>query len=294
MLNILFSLIWVFIGFFIPTDHQGEMARPLANYRQVNRERFRKAYDELPLSFEVNQGQTHPDVKFLSRGQGYVLFLKSDEAVLALQKPSLTTSHPSRPLDAKAGQLRATSVLRMRLAGASPSPHVSGVRRLPGISNYFIGDNPARWCKKIPTYEKVLWEEVYPGIGLLYYGKQGQLEYYFVLAPGADPKQIRLRFEGGKTQIDARGDLVVAADGAKVVFRKPVAYQPNGEDAAAKQLVAAAYVLRGHRQVGFRVSAYDAQRPLIIDPMLSYSTYLGGKYGDTANGIALGPQGMLM
>lgn len=291
MLNVLFSLIWVFIGFFIPAEHQAEMAPPLANCRQVNRERLRKAYGELPLSFEANQGQTEPDVKFVSRGQGYALFLKSNEAELALQKPS-TASRDSKlgPRNLNLGS-PVRAVLRMRLAGANPSPRVSGVHTLPGKTNYFIGNDPARWRTNIPTYEKVRYEGIYPGVDLLYYGKQGQLEYDFVIAPGADPRQLLLRFQGASAHLDARGDLAVAAGGAKVVFRKPLAYQPDKEDPKSRHLVAAAYVLRGHNQVGFRVAAYDTQRPLVIDPMLSYSTYLGGKYGDTANGIALDSSG---
>lgn len=291
MLNILFSLIWVLIGLFIPADLHAEMAPSLANRGQPVQERLRKAYGELPLNFEANQGQTDQGVKFLSRGRGYALFLKSNEAVLALQNPSLNTNHPPIHTASKASSGRTHSVLRMRLVGANPSPQVSGVQRLRGISNYFIGNNPSRWRTKIPTYRKVRYESIYPGVDLLYYGKQGQLEYDFVLQPGADPKQLRLRFEGGGAQIDALGDLVVAADGTKVVFRRPLAYQSDREDAAARQLVAAAYVLKGPNQVGFQVSAYDAHKPLIIDPMLSYATYLGGNYGDTANGIALDSSG---
>jgi len=291
MLNIFFTLIWILIGFFIPAENQGGVSPPLADRGQPAQERLRKAYGKLPLSFEVNQGQTDPDIKFLSRGQGYALLFKANEAVLVLQKPSFNTPHPSDHPDSKAGPARTDSVLRMRLVGANPSPQVSGVQKLRGISNYFIGNNPSRWRTKIPTYRQVRYESVYAGVDLLYYGKQGRLEYDFVLEPGADPKQLRLRFEGGSAQIDARGDLVVAVDGAKVVFHKPLAYQADREDAAARQLVAAAYVLKGPNQVGFQVSGYDAHRPLIIDPMLSYSTYLGGMYGDTANGIAVDSSG---
>jgi hypothetical protein len=292
MRNILFSLIWVLVGgFFIPAEPQGEMARLHAKHGQAVQERLRQAYGELPLSFEVNQGQVDPDIKFLSRGQGYALLLKFNEAVLALQKPSTGSGgskldprnpNPESPMPA---------VLRLRLVGASPSPRVSGEERLPGKVSYFIGNDPARWRTNVPTYQKVRYEGVYPGVDLLYYGKQGQVEYDFVLEPGAPTEQLQLRFEGGRAQIDTQGDLLVAVDGASVVFRKPLAYQPDRHNAATKHFVAAAYVLKGHNQVGFRVSPYDTQRPLVIDPMLSYATYLGGSYGDTANGIALDSSG---
>jgi len=147
-------------------------------------------YTQLPLSFEANQGQTDPRVKFLSRGPGYALFLTPTEAVLAL--------HPQAPV-APAGKARPAApglVLHLQLAGANPQPQVVGLEALPGKVNYFLGKDPTRWRTGVPTYAKVSYAQVYPGIDLLYYGHQRQVEYDFAVAPGADPKAITLLIEG--------------------------------------------------------------------------------------------------
>ena len=166
----------------------------------------------------------------------------------------------------------------MTLVNANPQSQAAGHDALPGKSNYFIGNDPAKWRTNIPTYAKVKYEGVYPGVDLVYYGNQGQLEYDFVVAPGADPGLVTLAFEGAReVHIDARGELVLGVEGGEVRQHKPVVYQ---EVAGVKQEVAGRYVMKGTRQVGFRVAAYDPSRPLIIDPVLVYSTYLGGSGGD--------------
>jgi len=178
----------------------------------VNETKLADAYGKLPLSFEANQGQTDRRVKFLSRGSGYALFLTGDEAVLALKKgnPERKQSAAVPPAAGKHVSSETTDFLRMRLLGASPAVLVSGVDERAGKSNYFVGNDPAKWQTNVPTYAKVKYEEVYPGINLIYYGNQRQLEYDFVVAPGADPKEIRLRFHGTKSlAIDERGALVL-------------------------------------------------------------------------------------
>ena len=162
----------------------------------------------------------------------------------------------------------------MTLVNANPQSPAAGHDELPGKSNYFIGNDPAKWRTNIPTYAKVKYQGVYPGVDLVYYGNQGRLEYDFVVAPGADPRLVTLAFEGARdVHIDARGELVLGVEGGEVRQHKPVVYQ---EVAGVKQEVAGRYVMKGTRQVGFRVAAYDPSRPLIIDPVLVYSTYLGG------------------
>src|SRR6266853_3528243 len=156
------------------------------------------SYGKLPLSFEANQGQTHNDVRFLSRGSGYSLYLMASEAVLVLSTPNPDAkrdghSTPAQP-DTKV-QMK-TAALRMSLVGAAPAPFVSGLEELPGKANYFIGKDPARWRTNLPTYARVRYREVYPGIDLVYYGNQRQLEYDFVVAPEADAKKIVLGFKG--------------------------------------------------------------------------------------------------
>jgi hypothetical protein len=261
-------------------------------------------YDKLPFSFEPNQGQTAQSVKFLARGSGYTLFLTSQEAVL-----SLATSQPkpaTRPGDSKAGARPAGALsqsrtaLRMKLLGASPDASVEGADELPGKSNYFIGNDRANWHTNVPNYSKVRYHNVYPGVDLVYYGNQGRLEYDFVVAPGADPRQIALSFKGTKRlRIDpATRDLLLKARGGEVRFHKPAVYQPasgsaidQNSPAAAKTPVQGWFRTARHGRVTFEIAAYDHTRPLVIDPMLSYSTYLGGSSQDYGSGIAIDASG---
>src|SRR3989442_1243037 len=260
--------------------------RPSTETPQASKPQVLAAYGKLPLSFEANQGQTDPKAKFLSRGRGYTLFLTSTEAVLTLTKAD---AHAKRKISGDARlvepEKRAGTVLRMKFVGANPAPAVAGVGELPGKSNYFVGNDPKKWRANVPTYAKVRYQDLYPGIDLVYYGNQRQLEHDFVVSPGADPKAITLAFEGmDGVAIDALGDLVLRADGGEVHLRKPVVYQEqNGQRA----VIPTRYVLKAERQVVFEVAAYDINKPLVIDPTLVYSTFLGGSGGDQGNGIAV-------
>src|SRR3989454_424664 len=252
---------------------------------QATKPQVLAAYGKLPLSFEANQGQTEPQVKFLSRGRGYTLFLTHTEAVLTLTKAD---AHAKRQISGDATlvepEKRAGTVLRMKFVGANPAPAVAGVGELPGKSNYFVGNDPKKWRANVPTYAKVRYQDLYPGIDVVYYGNQQQLEHDFVISPGADPKVITLAFEGvDGVAIDAQGDLVLQADGGEVRLRKPVVYQ---ELRGQRAVIPTRYVIKAERQVAFEVAAYDATKPLIIDPVLAYSTYLGGSGGDQGFGIA--------
>lgn len=225
-------------------------------------------YATLPLTFEVNQGQTDERVRFLSRGRGYSLFLSESEAVLSL-----------RGADGKG------RVVRVKLLGAKADPKMTGLDRLPGHSNYFIGRDRGKWRTNIPRYAKVGYDGVYPGIDLVFYGTgRGQLEYDFIVAPGADPGDIELAIEGAESlEIGANGDLIAHLPGGEIRFLEPVIYQREG---GAKRPVDGGFVLKDAR-VGFEVGPYDAGRPLIIDPVLIYSTYLGGGDWDETWGIAV-------
>src|SRR3989441_881488 len=257
---------------------------------QATKQQVLVAYGKLPLSFEANQGQTDPQVKFLSRGSGYTLFLTPTEAVLTLTKAD---AHAERRISGEARlvepEKRAGTVLRMKFLGGNPTPHVTGVEELRGGSNYFIGNDPKKWRANVPTYAKVRYQDLYPGIDLVYYGNQRQLEHDFVVSPGADPNAITLAFEGvDGVAIDALGDLVLRAAGSEVRLRQPVVYQEqNGQRA----VIPTRYVLKAERQVSFEVAAYDATQPLIIDPVLAYSTYLGGSNSDGGSGIAMDAAG---
>src|SRR5881396_1907639 len=256
--------------------------------------RVTESYGKLPLSFEVNRGQMDSDVKFFSRGSGYGIFITPTEAVLGLgsgsrretKRPDALkrNASPNRPTGV-AGRPRRTSVLRMKLAGANPKPQLTGEEELPGKVNYFIGNDPKKWRTNVSTYAKVKYREVYPGIDLVHYGNHRQLEYDFVVAPGADPKAIKLGFEGAeKMEIDARGDLLLHTPEGDVRQHKPVIYQ---EFDGTRTEVSGSYSLSRRNQVSFEVGKYDRGRPLIIDPTLSYSTYLGGSGSDVGNAIAV-------
>jgi len=227
----------------------------------------------IPLSFEANQGQTDPQVKFLSRGDGYSLFLTSNAAVLKLRTP--------------AGLDAAPSFLRMELLGAASDAQMNGVDQLPGVVNYFIGNDPKRWHANIETYAKVKYRSIYPGVDAVFYGNQTQLEYDFVVAPGADPSQIALGLSGVAPALDPSGNVVLATAGGDLLLCKPVVYQ-GAED--NKKVVEASYVVSGS-QVRFKVGKYDPTQPLVIDPKFDYMTYLGGSGSDMVGSIYSGYTG---
>ena len=154
-----------------------------------------EAYGKLPLSFEINEGQTDGRVKFLSRGAGYKLFLTSTEAVLSLERGRRTgeTGHGGKRL----GSVR-NDVLRMKLVGANAAPKIEGSDELPGKSNYFIGNNPKNWRMDVSNFGRVRYRGIYPGVDVVYYGNQRQLENDFVVGPGVDPKVIKLTFDGDR------------------------------------------------------------------------------------------------
>jgi hypothetical protein len=259
------------------------------------------AYGKLPLSFEVNQGQSDAQVRFLSRGSGYTLFLTSTDAVFLLQKGALSggvkqlgrgrIDEPVLPQNPNRGDEAKTkeALLRIRLVGANPAPQLTGFDDLPGKANYFIGNDAKKWRTDVPTYAKVKYHAVYPGVDLVYYGNQRQLEHDFIVAPGADPRLISLRLEGAKKlSLDLRGDLVLKTQNGEIRLQKPVIYQ---EVDGVRQEIAGGYRLEGENLVGFEVATYDVTKTLVVDPTLVYSTYLGGSGTDVAYGIAVDSAG---
>jgi hypothetical protein len=241
--------------------------------------RLSEAYGKLPLSFEANEGQADKAVRFLCRGQGTTLFLTPTEAVLSLS-----------------GQGQETAVVGLQLAGGNADPRLVGVNPQATKSNYFIGNDPRRWHAGVAHYARVRVEGVYPGVDLVYRGNQRRLEYDFVVAPGADPERIRLAFRGATPiVIGARGELILHTASGDLVQPAPTVYQEAGEQ---RQRVEGHYVLLappatngagegGRQQVGFVLGRYDRARPLIIDPVLVYSTFLGGSGDDIAYSIAI-------
>jgi len=265
-------------------------------------------YGNISLSFEANRGQAGPGVKFLSRGDGYALFLTDTGAIFAQSKGVLCDSANTgdRPAgsgkDATCGSGQTPqSVVRMTLVDAagkpvSRLPQVNGEEKLPGQVNYFLGSDPAKWHTGLPTYGKVRYAAVYPGVDLVYYGNQRQLEYDFVVAPGGNPASIHLNFgDALHPRITAEGDLVLqGSEGAsdRMILRKPVLYQETG---GRRQSIAGSFRAAIDGTVSFAVGTYDHSRPLVIDPVLIYSTYLGGSgtsgNGDQGNGIVVDSAG---
>ena len=328
-----------FYGRYGQSDHVGQL-QALASVRlrgegqpgarsaaPVGKVQIQQNYGKMALSFEANVGQADPAVHFLAHGPGYGLYLKSTEAVMVLQQglgargqglgmgdgtaiPTRSVGEDPASLTASAQAATTAAVVRMQVLGGNPTAAVVGEDPLPGRVNYFLGNDPAQWHTNIATYAKVEYQQVYPGINLDYYGSGQGLEYDFVVAPGADPGQIRLGFVGADgVAVNAQGDLVVHAAGQDIVQHKPVVYQQvNGN----RQEIASVFVVQDKssgdtlapreipvltqpgspaetQEVGFRLGIYDASQPLVIDPVLSYSTYLGGSGADGGFGIAVDP-----
>ena len=177
----------------------------------------------------------------------------------------------------------------MKLVDSNPAPRVSQDDELPGKSNYIIGNDQRNWHTEVPRYGRVKYQDVYPGVDVVYYGNQQQLEYDFIVAPGADPDVIELAFEGAKDiHVDDTGDLLLDTGDSEVRLEAPVIYQEaNGR----RVQIPGGYRKTGGDRVAFHLGAYDSTRPLVIDPILLYSTYLGGSSNDFALGIAIGPDG---
>lgn len=258
---------------------------------------LKAAYGQLPLSFEINRGQTDPSVKYLARGSGYSLFLNPGEAVLSLsttsstviQKEAQGASGIVQRGSADPGDTTTHAVVRMKVRGANTEARISGEDELKSKSNYFLGKDPQKWQRGISNFAKVRYQGVYPGIDLVYYGNQRQLEYDFVIQPGSDPKQIALAFEGAdKISVDDKGELTLCVGSRELRQHRPLVYQDiNG----SRQEIASRYLLAGNNDIRFELGNYDVTKPLVIDPVLVYSTYFGGLGNENATSIAVNSAG---
>lgn len=295
----------------LPKGHTGAApqmppggSRPLAAAAHADQKIARMNLGQLPLSFEMNQGQFPAEVQFASRGAGVKAFFTKTEAVFVLRKPGASTSGANGPVAAKdraaalherqaraAERAASKAIVRMSLAGANLEPAVNGTDILPGKINYFRGSDSKKWVTDVPTFKKVSYAKVYPGVDLVYYGKGRQLEYDLVVSPGANPNQIAFNFEGAeRLDVDATtGTLVVtAAGGAQMRQGKPFIYQ---EIDGVKRAVSGGFTTNGNR-AGFSVGEYDRSRPLVIDPaIITYSTYLAGESNDRVHDIAADEDG---
>src|SRR6516164_7258188 len=229
---------------------------------------------DLPLTFEVNQGQFTPEVGFFSRGNGYEIgLLHHGNATLRLHRGTRLGS--------------TDALLALEWVGASPQARIEGVDPLYSATHYLVGRGPLDWHVHVPQYARVLVQDLYPGVSLFFYGNQRGLEYDLEVAPGKDISAIHFRLRGAqRLRLSRSGDLILAVQGGEAVLRRPTFYQ---EIDGLRQKVAGQYVLRSGKEIGFSARSYDHTRPLLIDPVLSFSTYLGGSGTDVANAIAVAP-----
>ena len=261
--------------------------------------RARSNFGNLPVAFEVNQGQADKQVKYLARTHGYTLFLTSSEAIFSIPSNSSNSSLFSVRRDVGPSEMRGElrpakaesstpAVLRMRMLGANAAAAIDAEEEQPGRINYLIGNNPRGWHQSVPRYARVHYRGVYPGIDAVYHGAQ-PLEFDFVVRAGADPDRIRLEFRGEQgITTDKSGNLVLTLPTGEMRLLKPVAYQ---EQNGVRQAVSANFVVKTKHEVAFVLGPYDRTRQLVIDPSIIFATYFGGDQQETGLGVALDANG---
>jgi hypothetical protein len=287
----------------------GSLPSALAAAESSASERVEIPRARVPVQFEVNRGQAAPGVDYIARARGYIVSLDATGAALTLQAAQVHSEMRHAP-DERLAQAFAKhrlphdvrqpppkrAIFRLQLLGANPHAPFSGLDQLPGRVNYASGADRAKWFTNIPTYARVRYQAVYPGIDLIYHGNnQGGFEYDFHVAPGADPASIRLRYQGVEAlALDSVGDLVIRTAAGEVRQHKPLIYQ---EIAGLRRAVSGGYVLKGSHEAAFQVAPYDASRSLVIDPTITYGTFIGGPGDplsgdkDSGNGIAVDAAG---
>ena len=277
--------------------------------------RIRASYAALPLAFEANQGQVDPSVKYVARGSGYRLFLTSKQAILTLPARGRNSEVRDMLLNKRRGvsgvkamlkkrvlsgqKASSMAVVRMNLLGANPHSELTAENRQPGVVNYFRGNDPSKWHSNIALYGKVNYRNVYPGIDLAFHGAAQQLEFDYVVSPGANAAPIALSIEGAQSmRVDEAGDLLLATSAGPVHLHKPVAYQSSASQSGTYQLnqgkrqpVDARFVLKSANTVAFELGSYDHTQELVIDPTVTYSTYFGGDGADYGISIAVDGSG---
>ena len=228
----------------------------------------------LPLAFEANQGQAPQGVSFVARTQGGSVFLTRTGAVFAQKR----ADRGSR-----------SAGFEMKLKDA-PAITAVGADELSGKANYFIGNEPSRWQTGVSMYRKVKCSDVLAGIDLVYYGNQRQLEYDFIIRPGANPDAIRWSFEGTDgLELSSQGELIVRFAGNEIRQQRPRVHQQIGNETRELH---GTYVLASRKEVGFQLGEYDRTQPVVIDPVLLFSTFNGGSAQDYADGVAVDASGV--
>ena len=283
------NIAWTFFSFLLvpmASFAQQTSGRLPLNGRTLLGTGSNASYGKLPLVFEENQGQADLRARFLARGRGYTAFLTADSMVLSL-RPTNVLPIPQTgniPATSNVPSTPATTV-QFRLSGATRNPAVVGEDQQLGRVNYFFGKDPTKWRTNVPTYARVRYRNVYPGIDLVYHGSGRQLECDFAVSPGADPNRIQFEITGAnEIRVDTAGNLVLNTIGGEVHFEIPLVYQ---ESHGQRVVVDGGYVVNDPKHFSFRVAKYDPAKPLVIDPVLVYSTYLGGGGTDQPAGIAV-------
>ncbi|MGA9509717.1 MAG: SBBP repeat-containing protein [Candidatus Sulfotelmatobacter sp.] len=250
----------------------------------IQRPGLAAAYGKLPMTFEANQGQTSAKARFIARGQGYSALLTAGGMLLRLRPGRVAPAEASRTVSEAHGQ-SPNMLLQFSLLGATQNPFVVGEDPQPGRVNYFFGKDPKRWLTNVPTYGRVRYKNVYPGIDLIYYGNRQQLEYDFEISGGSNPNLIQFEIEGANgIQLDSDGNLTLKVSGGELKFQSPVVYQQSN---GMRLPVGGGYVVKDSTHIGFHIASYDVSKPLVIDPVLVYSTYLGGSGTEYPTGIAV-------
>ena len=259
----------------LPSSGNGNMdCRPEASQRTT----VRPQTGQLPMIFEPNQGQVSGDLDYMARGVGYTLGITDQELVLALNRSTTRTSPVAEQV-----------TLRMQFRGSQPAQAIKAEELQPTVKHYLRGNDPGGWHRNIPTYGRVRYQGIYPGVDVVYYGREHHLEYDLEVKPGVDPGIIRIRLAGAsRLSLDAEGNLMVKVGGGTVRQPRPVAYQEiNG----SRQHVAANYRLYPGQELGFALGVYDQRYPVVIDPVLEYATYLGGTEAEAGYRTAIDGEG---
>jgi hypothetical protein len=279
--------------------------RPVSSNRTVapvSQDRVKAKYAALPLAFEKNEGQADPQIQYVARGKGYKLGLKPNQAIMTLPGKKRESEVRDMMMNKRRGAAGVRAMLKkrgltahhaapstarveMNLLGANPHARLVAEDSQQGKVNYFLGKDPSKWISNVPLYGRVNYKNVYPGVDLAFHGAGTQLEFDYLVNPGADASRIALSFQGADSlYTDHAGNLVLATSAGPLQLNKPVAYQSKN---GARELVDAKFVITSKNQVAFELGSYDRNRELVIDPTLFYSTYFGGDGADYASGIAV-------
>ncbi len=246
--------------------------------------------DSLPITFEKNIGQADSRARFLTRSASGTVFFTPTEATVLVRPTHHSNSHPNTP--ASVAQKQPAQIVQIQFKNARPSTNLRGINQLSARSNYFIGNDRAQWKPDVPHFESICYQEIYPGIDLVFYGNQRHLEFDFQLSPGSNPQDIKLAFNGAQNlRLNSTGDLIITTQSGQLLQHKPVVYQAIN---SGKTFVDGSYIILPSGEVGVQVGDYSPEYPLIIDPILSYATYLGGTGYDQCNDIAVDSSGNII